>query len=1013
MRNLGFLLIPVALLSLASAASAQDTGEIGGRVTDASGAVLPGVLVTLTSPVLLQAATATTSETGSYRFPRLSIGTYNIAFELAGFSRVLRENIEVEIGFTALVNATLQIPGIEETVTVAAAIPIVDTRDSSRGGRFTRDALDSVPTARDPWVIIGQTPSVLMAAVNVGGNQSGIQVPYASRGASYWTSRWMLDGIDITDIAANGGSSIYYDFDSFQEMQVTTGGGDTTQQSAGVGVNIVTRSGTDAFRGSGRFFVTDDALEAQNVTQELRAQNAGAGNPIQNIKDYGIEAGGPIRRGRAWIWGSYGLQDIKVGILNYYKKTGECAGITGSTAINYPMDTVRGCLQPDLTNIWAVSLKAQVQLFPGNKVSWFNNFTEKTRPTREASDLRPIETTYRQAAMPRRYGAYLWNTGPASIWKAGDQYAVNDRWLVEAQWAHQGNNFAQDFHEDSLADVQPRYEIITGAWSRSYQASYNLRPTNSVTVATEFFVPAWLGGDHAFKAGYRWRAGTGWNEQRVGGSTVARYQNGIAAQADLYRTGIVEYGFTSQGAWFQDTYTRKKLTLNLGLRLDSQRDRARASGAAAHPFQGQMTAQGEPFKWLPAVTFDGADPGPTWNDLSPRIGAAYDLAANGRTVLRASVARYYGPSAAGWTSTVVNPVTVATVRFPWSDANSDGFVQVTELDTTRILASSGNYDPANPTALGTKNTVDPGFRNYATDEIILGVDHEVGAEFAVGASYMWRRVTNDGYYDTVGLTSADYVQRTYTPPASLCPVAGARCETVTYWEPAIPLPSTVVETNRPDYERRYHGFELTARKRFRHGWLLDGSAAFNLPREHFRSAASYEDPTNIDKVNGGSTGIDPGVGPAIAAGYATAVLHTDGGVVPTMFVNAKWTVKASGAYTLPWWSVGVSGAYQARQGYPFPQAVQTPSRANAAGIILVLLDRMGDVRLPTLQTLDLGVSKPFRLGPAKITASVDVFNVANVNTVLLRQRIQNAPNANQVRTIVAPRVARLGARVEW
>jgi hypothetical protein len=268
---------------------------------------------------------------------------------------------------------------------------------------------------------------------------------------------------------------------------------------------------------------------------------------------------------------------------------------------------------------------------------------------------------------------------------------------------------------------------------------------------------------------------------------------------------------------------------------------------------------------------------------------------------------------------------------------------------------------------------------------------------------MWRRVADDAIYDTVGLSSANYVQRSYTPPAPACPVPGARCQPVTYWEPTIPLPATVVLTNRPDYERRYHGLEITARKRMRQGWMLDGSFAFNLPREYYRSPDSYEDPTNIDKVNEAVTGIEPNVGPVQPVGMSGS----------TTFMNATWVVKASGVYTLPWWRIGVSGAYQARQGYPFPQAVQTLSRANAAGTILVLLDAMGEVRLPALQMLDLGVNKPFRIGPTKITASFDVFNVTNANTVLVRQRIQNSTSANQVRTIVAPRVARIGVRVGW
>src|SRR5262249_3132330 len=168
-----------------------------------------------------------------------------------------------------------------------------------------------------PWVILQQTAGIAMDRENIGGNQSGQQSNYVSRGGNPTNNKWSLDGVDITDMSATGASPSYYDFDAFDEITITTGGVDVTQQTGGVGINLVTKSGSDRFRGSSRFYVTDESTESQNVTDALRLQGATAGNPIQNIKDYGVEAGGPIKKGRAWIWGSIGRQTVDVGVVGF------------------------------------------------------------------------------------------------------------------------------------------------------------------------------------------------------------------------------------------------------------------------------------------------------------------------------------------------------------------------------------------------------------------------------------------------------------------------------------------------------------------------------------------------------------------------------------------------------------------------------------------------------------------------------------------------------------------------
>src|SRR5262245_42992106 len=316
MKVRAIALLAALLLSIAGTAGAQSqTGEIFGKVTDESGAILPGVSVTITSPGLLQPLTATTSETGSFQFPRLAVGRYTVKFELPGFKTIVKEDIDVTVGFSANVSTQLGVPAVQATVTVSGESPVVDTKEVGTKQTFTTEMLQRIPSARDPWVILQQTAGIAMDRENIGGNMSGQQSNYISRGANPTNNKWSLDGVDITDMSATGASPGYYDFDAFQEMTINTGGVDVTQQTGGVGINLVTKSGTDRFRGSTRFFDTDQKFGANNVNDDLRRQGASSGNPIQKIQDYGVEAGGPIRPGRAWVWGSFGKNDVNVGVV--------------------------------------------------------------------------------------------------------------------------------------------------------------------------------------------------------------------------------------------------------------------------------------------------------------------------------------------------------------------------------------------------------------------------------------------------------------------------------------------------------------------------------------------------------------------------------------------------------------------------------------------------------------------------------------------------------------------------
>ena len=1012
MRGRIVLLALAMFVATSSFAGAQSqVGEVFGKATDQSGAVLPGVTVTLTAPNLLQPLVAVTSETGTYQFPRLEIGTYTVKFELTGFKIVVIEDVKVTVGFSAQINAQMGVSSVQETITVTGQSPVVDTKETGTKQTFTNELLQSIPSARDPWVILQQTAGIAMDRENVGGNQSGQQSQYVSRGGNTLNNKWSLDGVDVTDMAATGGSASYYDFDAFEEMTVSTGGVDVTQQTGGVGINLVTKSGTDKFRGSSRFYVTDQNFESQNITDAQRQQGATSGNPIQNIKDYGLEAGGPIKKGKAWVWGSIGRQNIGVGVVNFYQPTASCLGIKADEAKNplaHSVEDVNNCLNTDLTELTTTNLKGEVQTFAGNKLSLFTNFSKKVRNARGADDLHPIETTTPQKTVPAVYGVgkNFWTIGPNPTYKVGDQWVLSDRTLLDIQWAHIGNNFILDFHDPSLNTVQPTLDIISGLNGRSATQSIFLRPVQSVDVNLNRFMPAFIGADHAFKIGGHWRDSFAYSNTHTGGNAIARFPNDVSdnclalaainpaqgCQAQLTRDSQTQYDLLNWSAYIQDTVTHDRLTLQLGVRYDYYHEKSLDSTVAANPLFPE---------WLPAINFAGADTHVSFNDFSPRLGLTYDITGNGKTIARANWARYYGQVGTGNVASQINPVTTAFVRFPWNDANGDKVVQANEVtaNLNSLLNFGGNYDPENPGFLGTANTIDPNLKNDTTDEVIVGVDREVGAGFAVGANYIWRRYAGYQFFDTIGLEPSDYTARTFT--ANNCR-AGASCPAVTYYEPTIPLPGVTNLTNftTDQYNRTYNGLELTARKRMSHHWLMNSSFAYNSTIVNNGYAGAFvnafsEDPTNRDQRNG-----------------AQYDYQSAGSGIANIFVNSKWLFKVSGLYELPG-QVNVSAFYNARQGYLFERFIQSPARANRAGQINVLLDAPGDSRLPNYQNLDFHVERPIRFGGTRWIPSLDVFNVFNSNTVQGIRGTQNANNANNIQAILAPRVARFGVRVTW
>ena len=180
--------------------------------------------------------------------------------------------------------------GVSEQVQVSVESPVVDPKRDNVSTTITNEELQNIPSARDPWVVLQTVPGIIVDRVNVGGSESGQQSNYVAKGADTGDNTWNLDGIPITDMTALGSTPTYYDFDMFQEMNVSTGGADVQASTPGVQLNFVLKSGTNNFHGSGRVFYENKDLQATNLPSELEdtlGGVSGKGNRLDQYADYG------------------------------------------------------------------------------------------------------------------------------------------------------------------------------------------------------------------------------------------------------------------------------------------------------------------------------------------------------------------------------------------------------------------------------------------------------------------------------------------------------------------------------------------------------------------------------------------------------------------------------------------------------------------------------------------------------------------------------------------------------
>ena len=540
--------LSLACVSLVAAPVAAQvyTGRIDVSIKDGTGAVLPGVTV---EAVGTQTDVAVTDAKGEAHFVNLAPGRYAVTAKLSGFTDYRNENVPVNAGSIVPLAVTLAVGGVAERVEVSSETPVIESKKQTISTNVNLDELQNIPSARDPWVVLQTVPGIIVDRVNVGGAESGQQSNYQAKGANPDQNTWNMDGIAITDMGSLGASPTYYDFDMFQEMQVTTGGADPANATPGVQLNFVLRSGTSKWRGTSRYYFENDDLQSDNVSSDLFGQIASY-NRVGEYKDWGFEGGGPIVPNRIFAWGAYGKTEPALNVFSYDDATNDYQQIARDATF---LENISTKVTGEVTS----KTRANFTYFRGNKQKF----------GRGASGFRPDETTYNQ-------------DGPTDLFKFEINQTLGSNLFIVGRYAHTKNGFSLE--PRGGRDAQS-YRDDSNVYHGSYGWYQTLRPQDNIAIDGNMFK-----GRHDLKFGFGWRKSSVTSESGWPGNGVRTYHRGYPnMQARVVRDWSLAGEGNYWNAYFGDTISLNRLTVNLGVRWDRSGELGgRRLGAGQHRAAG-------------------------------------------------------------------------------------------------------------------------------------------------------------------------------------------------------------------------------------------------------------------------------------------------------------------------------------------------------------------------------------------------------------------------------------------
>jgi hypothetical protein len=947
-----------------SPAAGQGTATIVGQVTDQSGAVLPGVTVTATSPALqVPQVTAVTNELGEYRLAPLPIGVYEIAFELSGFRPAQRPNLRLTVGFTAKIDVALGLATVAETVTVAGTAPVVDVASTSGSTLFTQEALAAIPTARNGLISLLNLAPGVRSFLDIGGNtiEENPQARTFGQSGQVW---FTIDGVSTTHLSAGGGDGSYWDYGTIDEVRVQSLGTDAEFQTRGVQMTGVVKSGGNQFHGGGAWAQNNKHFQSDNISDELEAQGFRIGNALKTHYDISGDLGGRLIANKLWFYGALRRRYQEKEVLNAFLQD-------GSPAYDQTRQQFR-------------TGKLSYQATPGNRFIGFQQWGKKFERSK-TSELRAFDARSDRDVITR----------PTKIeW----QGVRGNSLVLSAQYGHYLYDSIIGFNTDGLAgrtDVVTRRTTGESGNAGNKQISAMKQTRGSVT----WYRPNWLYGNHEFKGGAEYSVHRKELGTEVQSGTYRNYhlffENGAPFEFVAFNAPVEPSVFANMlAAYVRDSWTvGRRLTLNLGLRFDSQK--------AFFPAQCREAATAPSDVVFPSGCFSRVELN-TWNSVAPRLHAAFDLTGDGKTVIKAGWGRYDHMRQLEPDALRVAGNAIANAVFRWRDLNGNLDYDPGEVNLDRngpdFVETVGRLSQGSGLPSAPPNTVvNPDEKQPKYDEVSVSLERELIANLAVRGTGV--------YSTTKNVIRVQNNLRPYSayniPVTNRDPGADGRVGTaddpgtsITYFEFAPELNGRRFEQfmpiNDPNVDQSYKGFELAVMKRLSNRWQFMGSYSAtkkDIPIYGFLAAGSF-----------------------ISGSFDSA--HEVGFLTPNDEINRAdrtWESngKLMGSYIFPL-DIQLSANYEYRSGDVFARQVRfTGGRTIPA--IVVNAEPIGSQRSPNLNLVTFRVEKSFAMfAKHKLGVRVNLYNALNASTATVIE-----PRAGsdflRPRAILPPRIAELSA----